>query len=529
MHFKISILLFFLCFLSAGCSFVPNELKTVEQIMDTHPDSALNNLKHLRPEKYKSNSDRALYGLLLFQASDRNRIDLPPDSLIDSSMKYFYSKNDNPHLAFCYYYKGHFLKYIQHYDEATEYYIKALECIQNNQNYFLLGRIYSDMGDINAIQHEFKEAQKKFRKSLIYFNKTDRTIDKRLIILSIGRSYHLLKDYKTAQQYYNKAILQINDSMLYGSVYQEMGINYYSAKQLDSAEYYLKKSLPYPFRGTNYAIRCYMLADLLFDLEQNDSSFHYATLALKYPANFYTQRDCYRILTNIEYIRKDIKQMGIYMSHYQDCTDSIRKIELQTKSTVLEKLHNSNKEVNGTKRNMILIVSALMIVLLFSAFLVVYLYKRNKLKREQLNAFKMQLNNKQEFASRGLSRKIEEAKALQAEVHRNATSDEREKLDKELYTHVLHLDNWDDFNREMNHAFNNIIVRLKAEYPAITRKEKIWCCLHLLNIPHADRMLLLEATSDSLYKLKQRLAHKLNLKTTKNLDSFLKNMTEIKD
>jgi len=40
-------------------------------------------------------------------------------------------------------------------------------------------------------------------------------------------------------------------------------------------------------------------------------------------------------------------------------------------------------------------------------------------------------------------------------------------------------------------------------------------------------MLLLEATSDSLYKLKQRLAHKLNLNTTKDLDLFLRNLTEI--
>jgi hypothetical protein len=81
----------------------------------------------------------------------------------------------------------------------------------------------------------------------------------------------------------------------------------------------------------------------------------------------------------------------------------------------------------------------------------------------------------------------------------------------------------------MNHAFNNIIVSIRLAYPAITRKEITWTCLHLLDIPHADRMLLLDATSDSLYKLKQRLAHKLNLKSTKELDLYLRNMTEIKD
>jgi len=176
---------------------------------------------------------------------------------------------------------------------------------------------------------------------------------------------------------------------------------------------------------------------------------------------------------------------------------------------------------------MIMIVSILLIVLLLSAFLVVYLYKRNKLKKEQLNVFKIQLSSKQEFVSQALTKKIEETRALQADLRKNASVEEREKLDRELYRNALHLNNWDDFNREMNHAFNNIIFSLKLNYPTINQKEIIWCCFHLLDIPHSDRMLLLDATSDSLYKLKQRLAQKLNLNTTKDLDLFLKNLTEI--
>lgn len=100
-------------------------------------------------------------------------------------------------------------------------------------------------------------------------------------------------------------------------------------------------------------------------------------------------------------------------------------------------------------------------------------------------------------------------------------------LDIELYNNALYLSSWEDFNREMNHAFNNIIVVLNTEYPTITRKEIVRCCLHLLDIPHTDRMLLLELSSDSLYKLKQRMAQKLNLKSTKELDPFLSARTEI--
>jgi hypothetical protein len=234
-------------------------------------------------------------------------------------------------------------------------------------------------------------------------------------------------------------------------------------------------------------------------------------------------------LANIEYTKKDFKQMGLYLSHYQDCADSIRKVESQPKGVFLEKLHNTTNEATVTKRNMILIVSVLILILILSSGLVIYLYKRNKLKRKQLEAYKSQLNKKQEFVTQKLSLKIEEARTLQADIRKNATADERAKLDIELYNNTLYLNNRDDFNREMNQAFNNIVTMLNAEYPTITRKEIIWCCLNLLDIPHTDRMLLLEVSSDSLYKLKQRLAQKLNLKSTKELSSFLKARTEIKN
>ena len=269
------------------------------------------------------------------------------------------------------------------------------------------------------------------------------------------------------------------------------------------------------------------MADLYFDIEQVDSTFKYASIALKYPTTFYNQRDCYRMLANVEFTKKDYKQVQIYLSHYQDCSDSIHKIEAQTKCTVLENLHNTTQEADSTKKSMILIVSLLLVFLLLSSLLVIYLYKRNIHKKEQLNAFKLQLNNKQEFVSQGLTKKIEDAKAQQAVLRKNASVEYKEKLDKELYNTALHLNNLDDFNREMNHAFNNIIVTLKTDYPAVNQKEIIWCCLHLLDIPHADRILVLDATSDSIYKLKQRLAQKLDLKSTKELDLFLKNITAI--
>src|ERR1035437_5750533 len=529
MHFKINLLLLFFCFLFASCSPVSEELKSAEKLLETSPDSALHVLQNLPPLKYKSESDRALYGLLLFEALEKTNKKMQPDSLIDFSISYYQSQNDKLHLARCYFYKGHKLLHAQRYDEATALYLKALDCIQNKKDYYLLGKIYGDMGYIKTIEIKFKESRGKLRLSLFYFKRSGKKMEVNSAMLFIGNTFRNLKNYKTAQKYYNYVLKHTKDSILNGSAYQEIGINYYFAKQLDSGQFYLRKSLKYSYIGNGYAIRNYVLSDLFFDKAQYDSAFYYATTSLQHPANFYTQKECYRILENVEYLRKDIKEMGKYMVLFQDYSDSVRKVESQTKSSVLENIHNKTEEANGARQNMFLIVTVLLVIILSGSYLVYYLYKRNKLKKDQLKVFKQQLDNKQKFVSHGLSKKIVEVKALQAEARKNALTNDLLKLDKELYNTSIHLDDWDAFSREMNHAFNNIVIVLKLNYPTITKKEIIWSCLHLLEVPNADKMFLLDATSDSLYKLKQRLALKMNLKSARELDSFLKALAAMKD
>ena len=124
---------------------------------------------------------------------------------------------------------------------------------------------------------------------------------------------------------------------------------------------------------------------------------------------------------------------------------------------------------------------------------------------------------------------MEELRDSQAEERKNASPEERIRLDKELYEKCLHFNNWDAFICEMNHAFNDIVDVLQREYLGITHKEIIWSCLHLLNVSNSDRMMLLNTTSEGLYKLKQRLAKKLNLKNTKELDSFLHELAVLKN
>ena len=59
---------------------MPNEIKTAERIMESDPDSALHILQHMHTDKLMySAADRALYGILLFQALEKNGKTLQPE------------------------------------------------------------------------------------------------------------------------------------------------------------------------------------------------------------------------------------------------------------------------------------------------------------------------------------------------------------------------------------------------------------------------------------------------------------------
>jgi len=506
----------------SSCNQVPNELLLAEQVMETRPDSALHILQKIGPASYKSPSHRALYGLLYFEALDKKDKPLEPDSLIDFSINHYLAKNENLNLAKSYFFKARMYRKRKHFEDAIKLHLNALDLLKSTNNYNLLGQIYSDMSDICFIQKELNGSLNKNWLAVKCFNKAGNKLEANYRTVSIGKIYRFRKDYRRAQNVFKSIISTNSDSLLLGFAFQEQGINYYWAKQNDSAQYYLRKSIQFPYKDTNYAVRCFYLADLLYNITQYDSACSYAQLALKYPSTFFNQRDCYRILANSEYHRENFKEMSFYISKYQESVDSVRTTEIQSKASILENLHNNNQETAGTKRRMIWTVSVLALVLLFSAIIVYLLIQRNNLRKTQLSIYKQELNHKQEFVTQNLSGKIAETREAQSEARRNASPEERTRLDKELYQKCLHLDNWDAFSREMNHAFNQIVDVLQSDYSGITHKEIIWCCLHLLDIPNADRTLLLNATPDSMYKLKQRLAQKMNLKSTKELDSFLK-------
>jgi len=521
---NIRIIIFFCGLFLIGCTSMPIDLKLAEQALKEKPDSALVFL-HRIPLKTLSKDNRAFYGILLFQALDKTNQTLQPDSVINFSVNYYQESSKERELAISYYYKARLYKKAQQFDKATGLYLKALDIFQNSDNFYFLGKIYSDMADVCAFQKDYKESLFKYELSSKYFQKASDSIEACNKLIDIGRVYKFLNNPQKAHWYYNKAISQTTDSTVIGAAFQEIGINYFYLKNYDSAKYVLRQSLLYPFRGTSYSIRCYIIADAYFETNQLDSAMYFSQLAFNYPSTFFIQRECYRILANTEYRRGNFDSMGTYFKKYQECTDSVRQIEIQTKSTILEEIHETKGAVVKSKYFSFILAVIILVITLLGYYIFTQLRKRNKNKEEQLETAETKLIQKQVLLKDNLIKKIEENKLSKAAAYKKSTLSERELIDKEIYTFCLHLDDWNSFEKLMNQTFNNLFIVLKEKSSEINHKELILCSLLLLDVPTNEMILILECQQGSFYKLKQRLAQKLKLTSTKDLEQLLQNLS----
>ncbi|MHB9141509.1 MAG: tetratricopeptide repeat protein [Paludibacter sp.] len=522
-----------ICISLIGCSLMPDELKTAEKLIEVAPDSAFRILKHLSPEKYKSASNRALYGLLMIRTLDKKYLPLKPDSLLDFSMNYYEKHPDGDRLASCYFYKGRSYKYDFKYEKAMNLYLKALDEAQKDKNNILLGRIYFDLGDIYIIQQDYFSARQKYKISYNYFKQTKFQPLAFYSLLNIGRTYYVAKDYKNAQLFYRKIAVLTKDSIQQGDLYQEMGLNFYDYKKTDSALLYLRKTIHYPYIMNNRAIRYYFMARLFFDLNQNDSALIYASNSFKYKPDIRTQRECYRIMTNCEFINKHLDKVTLYMNKYVALGDSIRKIDGQTKGRYIETMHSNTQEVVKTKNTLKYLFVFLLLVIIASVLIYTLKQHRNRTEKRIIeeNHFRQKVSIRNEVLLKlreTLFQKIAERKSEQSLEQKNATSDERELLIKKMYEELLHLNDLDLFFREMDSVLNNLVTKLRKRYKGLTTKELIWCCLHLLDISNRDILIILDYKVGSLGKMKTRLTRKTNLQTASELDELL-NSILIKD
>ena len=106
-HLRQTVLFILLGFLLTACHHTADRLLSIEQLIKLKPDSALSLLRQIQYPEKLSDSNRALYALLMTQVINQSSDEEhKSDSLISVAIDYYKGTTDSVHAALAYYNAG---------------------------------------------------------------------------------------------------------------------------------------------------------------------------------------------------------------------------------------------------------------------------------------------------------------------------------------------------------------------------------------------------------------------------------------
>lgn len=513
-----------------SCSNSSKELIQAEMLIEDNPDSALAIINHVTENKsLKTENDIAYRDLIKISIYLKQGVNLNPDSILNFAIKHYTSQNQGNRLATCYFLKGRAYKNLQQYEKAMFNFLKAIELLRNDSGLTLSGKLQYEIGEILYYQRDYDNAKKKFKIADLIFVRNGMHAQSFGSKLNFGRCLTAEKSYKLSHDYYLSLYKVKRDSIQTALLMNEIALNFYEWGKLDSSLFYYRKAFNYPSFEKNKAIQYIRMADLFFDLNYVDSAFLYSNESFKYDPDIRTRREAFRILANCNATTKNMVQMTKFMRLYQDYTDSIRKIDAQTKVSYIENLHDTKIEVENTKYNLWYVFTVLCVFLFTAGLFYWIIHRKNQKERILLEQKQIQqkkdlrfevITRSREAVKNGISQKKTELKSY----GKFSTSETRHDFILHIYAELIHFNNKDYFQKEMDSLMNQLYSKLVCRYPGLNEKEIEWACLYMLQIPADDILYLLDYNANSLKKMKQRFAIKVGVELTSKIDTFLKDL-----
>ncbi len=516
---------------------IDDKLAESRDLLKSNPDSVLHILQDLE-SYYPEMTDRqkAAYGLVLFQVKYTLGIDPMPVEMIDHSIDYYKKSNDKKPLASSYLYKARMYTTERKYPEAIQELLETLKYIDPDKDTNMFGSVYFNLGLISGYQDELEQALEYYEQAKKYYEKSGNTENITKIYVGEGWVYQAMERFEDAIVASRKALNISTDPITQGDLLSNIGNSYIYMHQPDSALYYLHKSLEYPYLSTNLSLRLYNIGNVYTSINSYDSAKVYMEKALSHPINIYIEEECYQALSKIAIAKDDKENLSIYMAKQQACMDSIRKIEKQPSIKLFDKIYRSEAETSKIKKQQIYFIGGIIGLVLISGFILLCMYRGSRKKQIKADTYKSeldkqnvlleqkheQLEQKQELLLLEFADELERTRAKYADMRKNATFEQRMQIEKTVYDNVLHINDEKAFTEKASRLLNDLPKKLKEDYPDITDKEIMWCCLFMLQLSTTDISLIMDYKQSSQYKFKQRLSKKLGFTNAKDLEQMLR-------
>ncbi len=253
---KLSIVLLFIFF--SGSVFSQNRLKVPKY---KNLDSLKFEIQNLLFEKGEiKDSERAIK----LVARNRRLFKGEYSDYLEILKKKIEVDSDSVNLPEIYYRIGVNHRYQHVYDSAKFYYKKALPYSHKNEDHYLIGRIYNELGVVCRKTDQNQEAINYFVSSINSTKQSNNLYGKAIAENGIGNIYLVQKEYKKALSYFKESLkygISSDNSFHLELSYGNVGEAFMYLNQSDSAICYINKCLDLA-KNRNYPMSqgiCYQL------------------------------------------------------------------------------------------------------------------------------------------------------------------------------------------------------------------------------------------------------------------------------
>ena len=230
--------------LSCACchfnSSVDGVLSEAEMLMAEHPDSSLAILEAVNPSELRSESSRALYGLLLTQAQFKNYAPPQDDSLITVVADYYegIGRDDSRHRMLANYYYGRTRLNEKGYAKSLFAFFNAYELATAEADPFWAAMAAERICEIYRETYNYKEMLKFAEIELQSFRKFGNPLYIHDGLLDMAMAYHCNEKYDSAITIYKQLVdtaSKYRDTQLSEVAHRNMALSFLGNAMYDSA------------------------------------------------------------------------------------------------------------------------------------------------------------------------------------------------------------------------------------------------------------------------------------------------------
>lgn len=523
-------------------------LQQAGSLLEVHLDSALTLLKSLPSPQQLSEADYAHYALLMTAATDKQGQSLIPcDSLINFALDYY--DEDEKGKAIALLYRGRLLAEIGEIGEAIKCSIQALEILDHYPKEIKSKRlIYNALGNWYIDNKLYDKALEVLYKDLDY---ADTELSKSIALNNLSDAYYGLYQEDSTLFFQKEALKHAflsKDSSLILDCLNNLSLLFNTYEEYDSAKIYadeLLLYLPNPDKGCEGYY--YNRGDLFLTQGKLDSAKYYLEKSLVNSDLFQRSAPC-RSLAYLEEELGNFENAYRYMEEYVNIADSLYDEKKMMEIGRLVYKHNAEMQIKNeqmkTRRNLQISI----MIGITICFIVILIYQNllNRRKRLQLH-YEQSLKGMQ-YKQSVFKKEIEDHKSIiaflqqqqkdtlkeikQREQTINQLKEEKLKLlnwlfeQSEIYQRVYFLsqqneieakqrkvmttDELEKLQQTIFEIYKEYVSFLKKEHPRFTEKDILLLCLQKTKLTSRTIALCFGSVStQAINQRKSRLKQKL--------------------